>query len=1072
MKKSLFFTIVLLLLHSVFFGQCPYTGTPLTQAGIITFCIDNTNTQTVNTNAGQYVLVNVIQGYNYTFSVPNISGFAGNENLTIYDALNTSTSLANSTGVSGTSITWTATLSGQIKIILSKGACVNDSTAGGAMTLKLNTIGDTSTYVSDLDTAAGTNSWVGHVYNTAGGGTPEPFTSANYAGYYLESTPAFSQAFGSNTSCFAVNSNGVARASIYTEGFAVRYKMTNTAMTGCYMIKVNGDDGVRLSINGTSVFNAWREQAPTIYDNVLVNLSSGDQLVLDYYENGGQNTVSISFTPFSSATNTITPVATTVCSGGATQLLTGSAYPITATQISGTNIAYQWQKGSAAGGPFTDISGATAQNYTPPAISTSTPQTDYYVRVVKPTSSLTTSCSTSNTAAITTTGVLATVGTTQNNCISLISGSLGGNVPAAGSTGTWSKLSGPGTVVFSTPITAISTAKVSVVGTYVFRWKVTISSCSNFADVTVNYGVTPTVNTPPATLCVGNTFQLTPSIGGTWSSSNAAVASVNATGLITGISGGTGVTFTFTSSLAGSCTAATSPVTIPNLPSVSHDNTSLTVCQGYSQGVLTSATTGGLFPFTYQWFLNGGAISSAITNTYTPGVLSTSGTYSYNVVVTDACSKIASSIAKVITVLDDPFPPTATMSPATTTVCAGTSLTLINPVLGSGGTGTQNFEYSTTSATAGFLSTVPTITAVAGTNTIWIRTNPSGSGCNNSTATAYTWIGTAKPTAAITGGGKICLPSTFPTVSIALTGTSPWNITYTNGTPVTVAGITTNPYTFTPLTAGNYTVTAISDANCTGTFSGSAIVILDTTNPIIACPITQNISGCSTAAITGNTFSTLAISISTAQFVSAGGSSSDDCAVTNITYQDSALGTCPIVVTRAWKVFDAAGNVSSCNQIINIQDTTKPVLAGQGANFTSCSSAYSFTAPTASDNCDSAPIISFVDTSSLGTNPNANNYTRTWTAKDSCGNASLTVSQTVLVQIMVTPIVTVVNNCGMGTSTLSTNALGGLLWSTGETTSSITVSTAGSYTVKSTLNGCVSALGTGVATPLLAPIIP
>lgn len=63
-----------------------------------------------------------------------------------------------------------------------------------------------------------------------------------------------------------------------------------------------------------------------------------------------------------------------------------------------------------------------------------------------------------------------------------------------------------------------------------------------------------------------------------------------------------------------------------------------------------------------------------------------------------------------------------------------------------------------------------------------------------------------------------------------------------------------------------------------------------------------------------------------------------------------------------------------------------------------------------------------------------------------------------------TPVVTVVNNCN-GTFTLSTTAAGNLLWSTGETTQSITVNTAGDYTVTSTAGGCTSLPGTGTAAP-------
>lgn len=69
-----------------------------------------------------------------------------------------------------------------------------------------------------------------------------------------------------------------------------------------------------------------------------------------------------------------------------------------------------------------------------------------------------------------------------------------------------------------------------------------------------------------------------------------------------------------------------------------------------------------------------------------------------------------------------------------------------------------------------------------------------------------------------------------------------------------------------------------------------------------------------------------------------------------------------------------------------------------------------------------------------------------------------------------TPVVTVTNNCG--NSTLSTTATGSLLWSTGETSSSINVNKAGTYTVTQTINGCTSDAGSGTAAPNAAPSKP
>jgi hypothetical protein len=61
-----------------------------------------------------------------------------------------------------------------------------------------------------------------------------------------------------------------------------------------------------------------------------------------------------------------------------------------------------------------------------------------------------------------------------------------------------------------------------------------------------------------------------------------------------------------------------------------------------------------------------------------------------------------------------------------------------------------------------------------------------------------------------------------------------------------------------------------------------------------------------------------------------------------------------------------------------------------------------------------------------------------------------------------TPVVNVVNNCD-GTSTLTTSATG-LYYGAGESTASITVQTAATYTVTTTnASGCTSLQGSGVA---------
>lgn len=66
------------------------------------------------------------------------------------------------------------------------------------------------------------------------------------------------------------------------------------------------------------------------------------------------------------------------------------------------------------------------------------------------------------------------------------------------------------------------------------------------------------------------------------------------------------------------------------------------------------------------------------------------------------------------------------------------------------------------------------------------------------------------------------------------------------------------------------------------------------------------------------------------------------------------------------------------------------------------------------------------------------------------------------------PTVTVVNNCGSSVLTAGSYT-GSLLWSNGATTSSITVTTGGTYTVTQTINGYTSSPGSGIAAPLTTP---
>src|SRR6187549_3933345 len=97
-------------------------------------------------------------------------------------------------------------------------------------------------------------------------------------------------------------------------------------------------------------------------------------------------------------------------------------------------------------------------------------------------------------------------------------------------------------------------------------------------------------------------------------------------------------------------------------------------------------------------------------------------------------------------------------------------------------------------------------------------------------------------------------------------------------------------------------------------------------------------------------------------------------------------------LTRTWTATDNCGNASSKTQVITVSDNTAPALSGVPANTTAeCSAVPSAATPTASDNCDATPTITYNESSTQTTNGSCTdqNYTltRKWTATDNCGNS-------------------------------------------------------------------------------------
>lgn len=175
-------------------------------------------------------------------------------------------------------------------------------------------------------------------------------------------------------------------------------------------------------------------------------------------------------------------------------------------------------------------------------------------------------------------------------------------------------------------------------------------------------------------------------------------------------------------------------------------------CAGYDPAIISvSNTVNGVAPLTYQWYLNGTAISGATSSTYDPSPLITSGTYNYYVIVTDACGKTATSLTKSFTI---ETPPAATLSTTSSTVCNGTQVNLSGNVTTSGAwtlnlsngqtvSGTGNAAWNATvTPSASTTYTISSITnstgcpsSLSGSTTVTLPTAGSALGNNNESAT-------------------------------------------------------------------------------------------------------------------------------------------------------------------------------------------------------------------------------------------------------------------------------------------------------------------------------------------------
>ncbi len=202
--------------------------------------------------------------------------------------------------------------------------------------------------------------------------------------------------------------------------------------------------------------------------------------------------------------------------------------------------------------------------------------------------------------------------------------------------GTWSSSNNTVATVDNTGLVSATSS-----GTADISYAVTNGCGTTTVQQTVTINDVPTVpsisGTPDA--CSGSTTQLANNvIGGTWSSSNNTVATVDNTGLVSGASSGTAdISYAITNGCGTSTVQQT--VSINALPIVDSVVVTGALCGGSNTGSLTIFVSGGTPAFSYS---NDNGLSFQSNNNFTGLASST-----YNLVVTDNSNCSASTSATV-----------------------------------------------------------------------------------------------------------------------------------------------------------------------------------------------------------------------------------------------------------------------------------------------------------------------------------------------------------------------------------------------------------------------------------------
>jgi len=531
------------------------------------------------------------------------------------------------------------------------------------------------------------------------------------------------------------------------------------------------------------------------------------------------------------------------------------------------------------------------------------------------------------------------------------------------------------------------------------------AGCAGTGSLAVTVLPAPVLNVVAATpsFCPGQSTTLTASNAGpiyNWSPATGLSATTGA--VVTATPAAT-TTYTVTSpAAAGTCAASgTVTVTLNPTPTV-NAGLDVSICAGANTNLAVSGAT------SYTWSPATGLSASNLANPIANPAVSTT----YTVTGTSALG--CTSTDQVIVTIN----PIPTANPGVGAAnCSGTGAQLN----GSGGT---NYQWAPTTGLSSAVVANPLATPLTTTN--YTLTVTSAAGCVSVPSTPIAVTVYQQPAApVITAGG----PLTFcQGGSVQLSVPASPIYLWSNGE--TTQSITVSQ-------SGNYTVQITNANGCTSPVSATTIV---TVNPLPVIP-TINASGPLTFCFGGS------VSLTS----SAAGSFTWNTAATTQTIVAQNSGTFTVTVTNA----NGCQASSATTTVTEHPELVALAITASGSTSFCPGSSVTLTAPASASYLWSTGATTQNITSSI-----TEEYTVIVTDANGCvAPESFPVNTT----LYVTPAAPTINSTGTypvcigQTAQLSSSPATQYLWSSGPTTQNISVTAAGTYTVRITdANGCQS----------------